>query len=163
HNPSVYTEQLTYHVVVTPTINGAPTPTGSVSLSEGNTQLTTVNLPSGQNQVDVPLSTLTVGTATIVAEHSGDAATGPSASASARRSPSSPMSPPARRASAPRPARSTSSSMAATPTRPTAASNRSSPCPAARPSTPSPPLPRAITRSRWTTAATATSAPRPAP
>jgi hypothetical protein len=73
-SPSVYSESLTFTATVTPSVPGAPTPTGSVSFYDGATLLTKLPLPSGSNQVGATISNLAaLSTAhNIVAKYSGD-------------------------------------------------------------------------------------------
>ena len=78
-NPSVYGQTVTFTVAV----GGVTTPSGTVTLKEGATSLGSKDLATEASAtVDIDVSTLSVGTHSIVAEYSGDVAHGYEASAS---------------------------------------------------------------------------------
>lgn len=68
-NPSAYTQTVTISVTVTPP-TGGPTPTGTVSVSDGATVLGTITLSGGAGTLTV--NSLAVGSHTITGTYSGD-------------------------------------------------------------------------------------------
>jgi sugar lactone lactonase YvrE len=59
-------------VILTPAVGGSAYPTGTVTLTDGESSTTTVMLPGTGDTIEIPLTGLSVGTHTFTATYSGD-------------------------------------------------------------------------------------------
>jgi hypothetical protein len=69
-DPSTIGQNVTFECSVIASFKDQPTPTGTVTFTDGNSKLATVTLQQGRGQFET--STLSVGTHTITASYSGD-------------------------------------------------------------------------------------------